>query len=231
MNRSIKIPAVLWGEKRGKLLIEVHGNLSDKEDTVISIAAEKALGKGYQVLSFDLPQHGERVSENYSFTPWNCISDLSAVYEYAVSLADDISLFACSIGAYFSLLAYHEKPLRKSLFLSPVVNMERLIQNMMKSFNVTEERLYQEKQIPLPIGQTMDWDYYSYVKKNPVCFPWEIPTAILYGSDDNISEWEEISGFAAKYSSEVRVFDRGEHFFHTDEQLDFFKTWLDDILI
>lgn len=41
------IPAVLWGEKREKLFIAVHGNMSNKEDAVIEILAEEALQKGY----------------------------------------------------------------------------------------------------------------------------------------------------------------------------------------
>lgn len=36
----------------------------NKEDTVIQILAEEALQKGYQVLSFDLPKHGEGKSDN-----------------------------------------------------------------------------------------------------------------------------------------------------------------------
>ena len=41
------IPAVLWGEKSEKLFIAVHGNMSNKEDTVIEILAEEAVKKGY----------------------------------------------------------------------------------------------------------------------------------------------------------------------------------------
>lgn len=66
--------------------------------------------------------------------------------------------------------------------------MERIIHNMMEGFQVGEERLQAEKQISLPIGQILDWDYYCYVRKNPICFDWKIPTAILYDSDDNLSE-------------------------------------------
>ncbi|AKB25302.1 Alpha/beta hydrolase [Methanosarcina sp. MTP4] len=230
-NNKISIPAILWGKPGAKLLIEVHGNLSNKEDTVISILAQKAVAKGYQVLSFDLPGHGERTGDNYECIPQNCVSDLLAVYKYARSLASDISLFACSMGAYFSLLAYHDFDIKQCLFLSPVVNMERIIRNMMEAFQVSEERLQVEKQIPLPIGQTLDWDYYCYVKKNSVCFDWKIPTAILYGSGDDLSEWKEISVFAERYQAEVKVLEHGEHYFHTEEQLQVFEAWADDNLL
>jgi len=229
-NKENRIPAVLWGAPASKLLIEVHGNLSNKEDTVISMMAERAVQHGYQALSFDLPEHGERANEAYECNPCNCISDLTAVYKYARALASDISLFACSMGAYFSLLAYHNSNIKQSLFLSPVVNMERIIQNMMTGFQVSEERLKEERRIPLPIGQVLDWGYYSYVRENPVGV-WSVPTAILYGSDDNITEWSELTAFSAKYKAAVKVLDYGEHYFHTEEQLRVFDAWADETLL
>jgi alpha-beta hydrolase superfamily lysophospholipase len=229
-NKDALIPSVLWGEGSEELLIEVHGNLSNKEDTVISMMAQKAVEKGYQALSFDLPGHGERVNEkNYACDPQNCVSDLRAVWAY-VAAASDISLFACSMGAYFSLLAYRDYTVRKSLFLSPVVNMERIIENMMAAFSVSEERLKEERIIPLPSGQTLDWDYYSYVKKNPVSFVWKVPTSILYGEDDNVSEWGDVSRFAETSGASLRVLVHGEHYFHTEEQLRAFDAWAAEYL-
>lgn len=54
------IPAVLWGETSEKIIISVHGNMSHKEDIPIEILAEIGNQKNYQILSFDLPEHGER---------------------------------------------------------------------------------------------------------------------------------------------------------------------------
>lgn len=229
-NKEMRIPAVLWGESASKLLIEVHGNLSNKEDTVISMMAERAVQHGYQALSFDLPKHGEHANEPYECNPWNCISDLTAVFEFTRSLSANTSLFACSMGTYFSLLAYPNCGIKQSLFLSPVVNMERIIQNMMTGFQVSEERLKKERQILLPIGQTLDWDYYSYVRENPVS-DWGIPTAILYGSDDDVTAWNEIAAFSAKYKAGVQVLDHGEHYFHMEEQLQAFDAWADENLL
>ena len=230
-NSKTRIPAMLWGKQSENLLIAVHGNLSNKEDTVISMLAQKAIAKGYQVLSFDLPMHGERLDEEYACVPENCVSDLLSVYEYAKSFASDIHLFACSMGAYFSLLAYRNFEIKKSLFLSPIVNMERVIHNMMEGFQVSEERLKAEDEIQLPIGQKLEWNYYCYVKENPISFEWKVPTAILYGSDDNLSEWEEISAFAARYQATVQVLEHGEHYFHTEQQLQVFDQWADANLL
>ena len=125
------IPAILWGEKSDKLFIAVHGNMSNKADDVIATFAKEADELGYQVLSFDLPEHGDRKSESTPCKVQNCIKDLSVILDYVSTQWKSISLFACSMGAYFSLLAYKDITLKKCLFLSPVTNMERIINNMM----------------------------------------------------------------------------------------------------
>ena len=53
------IPVILWGEPSDKIIIAAHGSHSSKIDDCIWILAEEATAKGYQVLSFDLPQHGK----------------------------------------------------------------------------------------------------------------------------------------------------------------------------
>ncbi len=133
-NKTITIPAILWGEHTVNLYIAVHGNMSNKADEPIAIFAEEAVKKGYQVLSFDLPEHGERSKDTYPCKPDACVSDLTAVYQYARSISDNISFFGCSMGVYFGLLAYSGMPIEKSLFLSPLVDMERIIDGLMTGF-------------------------------------------------------------------------------------------------
>lgn len=219
------IPTVLWGEKSEKLFIAVHGNMSNKEDVVVQILAEEALQKGYQVLSFDLPEHGERKSDGIPCKVQFYVSDLSIIMNYAKERWNEVSLFACSMGAYFSLLAYQNDVLRKALFLSPVVNMERIIENMMLWFNVTPERLQKEMTIETPIGQKLYWDYFCYVKQHPIN-TWNTDTDIMYGAKDELCEFETINYFVKKYCCGLEIMDKGEHYFHTEEQLNAFKHWL-----
>ena len=134
------IPAILWGERRSKIIIAVHGDMSSKSDKPIEVLAEEVTALGYQVLSFDLPEHGDRKNEPTLYTVQNCISDLKIVMECAKSQKHSISLMANSVGVYFSLLAYKEESLSQSLFLSPVVNMERIIKNMMKWLSISEQQ-------------------------------------------------------------------------------------------
>lgn len=219
------IPAVLWGERSEKVFIAVHGNMSNKEDVVIEILAKEAIQKGYQVLSFDLPEHGERKSDSTPCKVQFCVSDLSIIMSYAKEHWKEVNLFACSMGVYFSLLAYRNDVLRKALFLSPVVNMEIIIENMLAWFNVTPERLQKEMTIETPIGQKLYWDYFCYVKQHPIN-TWNADTDIMYGAKDELCEFETINCFAKKHCCGLEVVDAGEHYFHTEEQLDAFKHWL-----
>ncbi|NOH51149.1 alpha/beta hydrolase [Vibrio rotiferianus] len=219
------IPAIIWGEESNKIFIAIHGNKSSKEDSVIEIFSQVAVKNGYQVLSFDLPQHGERKSEDILCKVENCVQDLNSVLHYAKTLSNDISLFACSIGAYFSLLTYKNESIAQSLFLSPLVDMISLINNMMLSFNISNEELEFKKEILTPIGETLYWDYYCYVKENPIV-EWKSKTSILYGDKDNITDFKTISDFSSKYLCNLDILENGEHFFHTENQLSYFKEWL-----
>jgi len=218
------IPAILWGKESDKIYIFVHGKMSNKEDA--KGFAEKATERGYQVLSFDLPEHGDRKNEDYQCNVWNGVYDLTVIRKYVQQQWSDISLFATSLGAYFSLLAYNKIPIKKCMFLSPILDMERLIQNMMKWFAVSEQILKEKREIPTPMGETLSWDYYSYVKAQPIV-KWDNPTSIIYGSEDNLTERVVIDDFVERFECELTVLQGGEHYFHTQEQMDFLFKWLD----
>ena len=218
------IPAILWGETSNRVYIYVHGKMSNKEEA--AGFAAKANQRGYQVLSFDLPEHGERTDENYPCVVWNGVHDLATIGNFAQKCWEGINLFAISLGAYFSLLAYKDLPLKKCLFLSPILDMERLIQNMMTRFNVSAELLEEKREIQTPMGETLNWDYYSYAKENPVN-KWNAPTAILYGARDNLTELAIVENFAKRFKCSLTISQGGEHWFHTEQQLALLDEWLD----
>ena len=231
VNYINNIPSIIWGEKSNKVFIAVHGNMSNKEDEVIKILAEKVTKKGYQLLSFDLPEHGERKdNKNYLCKVQNCVNDLKQIIEYAKKNYDEINLWACSMGAYFSLLAYKDEDINSCLFLSPVVNMKIIIDNMMLWSNTTEEKLKTKQEINTEFGQTLYWDYYKYVKENPIV-NWNKETFILYGSKDNMQEQSIIQEFSDKFNCKLSILEKGEHYFHTEEQLNYYKKWLDKAII
>lgn len=78
------------------------------------------------------------------------------------------------IGAFFTILSLADKEIERAFFISPIVDMKKLIQNMMEWAGVTTEELQKKGEIPTDFGETLSWKYYSYVCKYPV--KWEIPT-------------------------------------------------------
>lgn len=218
------IPTILWGSPSDKVYIFVHGKMSQKEEA--AGFASIATRRGYQVVSFDLPEHGERKSENYPCTVQNGVRDLQTIGEFVISKWKNISLFGSSLGAYFSLVAYQDVQFQKCLFLSPILDMEHLIQNMMQWFNVSEELLQEKQEIPTPMGETLSWSYYSYVREHLV-LKWENPTYILYGSNDHVTERHVVDTFVTNFHCHLEVLENGEHYFHTREQLDVVDKWLD----
>lgn len=224
------IPSIIWGEKSSKVFIAIHGNMSNKEDKVIEILANKVTNKGYQLISFDLPEHGERkIDTNYLCKVQNCVNDLKQIIEYAKANYNEINIWACSIGAYFSLLAYKDEDLKQCLFLSPVVNMKIIIENMMLWSNTTEKELNEKQKIKTDFGQTLYWDYYLYVKENPIT-NWNKKTYILYGNKDNMQNENIIEDFSNEFNCDLTILKNGEHYFHTEEQLNFYSDWLDKII-
>lgn len=221
------IPAVIWGEKSSRVFVAAHGYLSNKMDTIIRLLAETATARGFQVLSFDLPEHGERQQDGVLCTVPSCVQELVKILEYAGQQWERICFFGCSMGAYFGLLACRQNSLLQScLFLSPVLDMNRIIQNSLTRFHITAERLEQEKIIQTPVGQTLYWDDYRYVKNHPIV-EWRKPTAILYGMRDNLCEPDVVHAFAEKFHCQLQITEQGEHYFHTDAQLQIFREWLE----
>lgn len=216
------IPAVVWGDEAPAVYLYVHGKMASKESArpFAQIAAEK----GVQTLSFDLPRHGERKDEETACDVWNGIQDLTAVADYARQNWQNINLFACSIGAFFSLHAYKNLPLGKCLFQSPIVDMEHLIGKMMAWFGVTQAELEEKSKIETPV-ETLDWEYYCYVKDNPVAV-WTAPTKILYASEDNLQDRNVMESFAQKHGCELTVAEGSEHSFMQGDGPQIVEQWL-----
>ena len=217
------IPAILYGNNSDKLYIFVHGKYSKKEEA--EDFANVATSFGYQVLSFDLPEHGERENQQYKCTAQNGMHDLGIIYRSIKNKYKSISLCACSLGAYFSLIAYQNIEFSNCLFISPILNMEQLIQNMMLWSNIAEEELREKGEIETSFGETLSWDYYQYVRNHPIK-KWSNKTFILYGGNDNLTERNVLNSFAEKYNCNIDILNGGEHYFHTQEQLEYLGNWI-----
>ena len=96
---------------------------------------------------------------------------------------------------------------------------------MAKKLEITTEDELQEKGIiATDFGEDLSWEYLTWVRSHPVS--WHIPTEILYGSEDNLQSMDTVKAFAAGCGAGLTVMEHGEHWFHTEEQLQFLREWL-----
>lgn len=164
---------------------------------------------GCQVLGLDY--QGE--------TPWEAAGEIRrAVEEHRGS--GELVLVANSIGAYFCLHAGITELVRKAYFISPIVDMERVILGMMAAEGVSQQELREKGEI----GE-LSWKYLSWVRSHPI--RWRVPTEILYGDRDTLTSYETVSAFAKTWGASLTVMKGGEHWFHTEEQLAFLDQWIE----
>ena len=159
-----------------------------------------------------------------TFTPWETGKKIREAVTKLNDEYDSITLIANSIGAFFSMNAGINTMIRCAYFISPVVDMEQLILNMMSWAGVTEKELEEKGVIPTTFGEDLSLNYLCYVREHPVC--WTVPTRILYGSQDNLTSYETIAAFAKTHGAELTVMEEGEHWFHTEEQMRFLDNWI-----
>lgn len=194
--------------KRGILYVHGKGGSAAEADRF------RAVCPGFDVLGTDC--QGE--------FPWEAASQIAVAYDEARRQYDRIVILANSIGAYFSMLALQDRELDKALFVSPVLDMERLILDMMGWAGVSEEMLREKGEIPTAFGETLSWAYLCYVREHPIT--WQVPTEILYAGGDHLVSRQTVEHFAAEHDAGLTVLEGGEHWFHTGDQLDFLDSWL-----
>ena len=159
--------------------------------------------------------------------PWDFQKEFSNFIDNIYTKYKKISIIANSIGAYFTMISLSNKDIEKAFFISPIVDMEKLIIDMMILQNITEEELYKKKEIKTSFGETLSWKYLTFVRENPI--EWNVLTYILYGKKDNMTSYETILNFTFKSRANLTIMKDGEHWFHTDEQMEFLDNWIKNI--
>lgn len=213
---------MLYGDATEKAYLFVHGQCGCKEEG--AAFAQIACPKGIQVLAIDLPEHGERQDEKSCFNPWTAVPELKTVFADMKSRWNEIGVRANSIGAHFSMLALGGEKLCKALFVSPIVDMERPIADMMQWAGVTEQELHFKGEIATDFGQSLSWEYLTWEREHPIR-NWSCPTAILYAGQDNMTSRETAERFVSAHDAALTVMENGEHWFHTPEQLAVLQAW------
>lgn len=160
--------------------------------------------------------------------PWLVREKIQAVYDMLKKEYAYIVVIANSIGAYFAMHTLQGQDVKQALFISPVVDMEWLILDMMQWANITEQELAEKKEIVTDFGETLSWEYLSFVRAHPI--QWDTPTEILYGEKDVLISRRAIDTFVSNHSARLSVMENGEHWFHTYEQLAFLDAWMQRVI-
>lgn len=226
-DRVCGVPVIVWGNRSDRVFLYIHGQGGNKDEA--EIIAPTICSRGWQLLSLDLPGHGDRTDDSDRFVPWCVVPELTKIIEYVKEQWTEISLYASSIGAWFSLLGFADEKFNQCLFVSPVLDMKRLISDMMRLENVSEERLKQELIIPTSLGQTLSWEYWRYASDNPIV-KCDSPTRILYAEDDKMITRNTVDEFTSKFNCDLTVVKNCEHWFHTPPQLKILREWVETSL-
>ena len=192
------------------VVLYIHGKGGNASES----ARYKPLFPGWDVTGLDYQ----------SSTPWEAGAEIFAAVQALKAQYAHVILIANSIGTFFSMNAGIDSLIEKAYFISPIVNMEGLIADLMMRANVTETELKRKGVIPTAFGEDLSWTYLCYVRNHPI--KWDVPTAILYGGKDQLTSLDTIKAFAARYHAKLTIMENGEQWFHTDEQMRFLENWI-----
>lgn len=196
--------------KNDALVLYVHGKGGRADEA----EHYKALFQGCDVVGLDY-----RAS-----TPWEAREEFPDAFHAISAGYRRVVLIANSVGAYFAMCALSQEKLEKAYFISPVVDMEKLICDMLAWANAAESDLREKGTIETSFGETLSWEYLRYVRSHPA--RWTAPTEILYGERDHLTDMKTIAAFADDHRAKLTVMENGEHWFHTPEQMEFLDRWI-----
>ena len=170
--------------------------------------------------------------EYRSNTPWDAAVEFPGLIRSIMEAGEydsGITVIANSIGAFFfmnAMPALIESGINVGMayFISPVVDMESLIGGLMSLAGVTEEELAEKGTIDTVFGETLSYEYLTYVRENPLKY--DVPTEILYGEHDNLTTGGTIAEFAVSHCAGLTIMENGEHWFHTPEEMEFLDRWI-----
>ena len=161
--------------------------------------------------------------------PWEAVLEFPELFNKVIANYDSVVLIANSIGAFFAMHALAKYKINTAFFISPIVDMEKLILDMLMYNGYTESDLQTRQEIRIDSGEVLSEQYLNYVRNNPD--DWHIPTHILYGENDDLTSINTMRAWADKTHASLTIMPGGEHWFHTNEQMEFLDNWIKSVCI
>lgn len=106
-----------------KAMIYIHGKGGNADEA----EHYRALFEDYDVIGFDYAAQ----------TPWQAKEEFPVFFDAVYAKYESVSVIANSIGAFFAMSSLNNRKIERAFFISPIVNMEKLITDMMLWANVT----------------------------------------------------------------------------------------------
>ena len=192
------------------IVVYIHG----KNGSAAEAARYRRLFANSNMLGFDYEAR----------TPWEAKEEFAPYFESILKSRKSVTIVANSIGAFFGMHALQGMEIKRAYFISPIVNMQNLIEKMMSQARVSEDELRDRGELDTGSGEKLSWKYLCYAREHPIC--WTAPTHILYGEKDDLTSLETICEFANQAQATLTVMKNGEHWFHTAQQMRFLDDWI-----
>ncbi len=218
------IPALRWGKPGGRAVVGVHGQFSNKLDPVMSHCGDVIALRGDQLITFDLPTHGDR-QDDKAFTAMAANPEVRAFAQLARSQSTEVGLLASSIGAYFSLCDTPAGTFERAWLVSPLIDLEYYIRDVMAEYSVTDEQLEAETVIDTPRA-VLEWPYLRFVEDHPARLG--IPSWIIRGDQDGMVPLDALSRFVSAPGVELVQIEGGQHFLGQPPHLGTVVAWFEE---
>ena len=157
--------------------------------------------------------------------PWELKEIIRNEFKKLVEDYKEIIVIANSIGAFYTYEYLSDFDIKQAFFISPIASMFKIVFDLMMQYHISSKELAEKKIIMLDNGQTLSYEFYNHVLNYKDS--WNIPTDILYGEHDEIVYIENVADFLAEHPKAKLTIKQGSsHYFHTEEEKGFIKSWI-----
>ena len=159
--------------------------------------------------------------------PWEVGPIIKSGFEELIKPYKEVVVIANSIGAFYAYEYLYDFNIKQAFFISPIASMSKILFDYIFTGKVSREELKEKKFITLEDGTTLSYVFYERYSNNDYHGNWNVPTDILYGSNDELVYIENIAGFLEAHPlSRLTIKHGSKHWFHTDEEKAFIKEWI-----